>query len=91
MNINEIKTVLGEKPKHLGTDNSVQNQLRDAGLRQAANGPDNKTSILTSQFSSETSVAARVYNNSLNSHLSINQHKANLPTPKVDETAENTT
>ncbi|MFT5676864.1 MAG: hypothetical protein ACI808_002813 [Paraglaciecola sp.] len=91
MNISEMKTVLGEKPKHLGTENSVQNQLRDAGLRQAASGPDNNASILTSQFSSEISVAARVYNNSLNSHLSVNQHKANLPIPKVDETAENTT
>ncbi|MFT4746847.1 MAG: hypothetical protein ACI8XG_000924 [Congregibacter sp.] len=91
MNIHEIKAGLGDKPKHLGTENSVKNQLRDAGLLQAVKGHDNQASILTSQFSSETSVAVRVYNNSLNSHLTINQHKANLPTPKTEESTENTT
>ena len=42
MNINEIKAVLGDKPKHLGKDNSVQNQLRDAGLQQAVSAQDNQ-------------------------------------------------
>ena len=35
MNINQLNAFLGDKPLHLGKDNSLQNQLRDAGLVQA--------------------------------------------------------
>lgn len=85
MNISDLKAFLAEKPKHLGQDNSVQNQLRDAGLRQAVGAQGNHVSILTSQFSSKTSVGLRVFNNALNSNLAIDQQKPGLPVPKQDE------
>lgn len=85
MNISDLKAFLAEKPKHLGQDNSVQNQLRDAGLRQAVSAQGNHVSILTSQFSSQTSVGLRVFNNALNSNLTIDQQKPGLPDPKQDE------
>jgi len=35
MNISQLKAFLGDNPQHLGNENSIQNQLRDAGLKQA--------------------------------------------------------
>jgi hypothetical protein len=88
MNISEIKAFLGDKPKHLGQDNSVQNQLRDTGLRQAIGAQGNTVSLLQSQFSSQTSVGLRVFNNALNNSISINQQQANLPAPTQNDEAE---
>ena len=85
MNISDIKAFLAEKPKHLGQDSSLQNQLRDAGLRQAVSGQGNHVSMLSSQFSSQTSVGLRVFNNALNSNLAIDQQKPGLPAPKQDK------
>ena len=85
MNVSDLKAFLAEKPKHLGPEDSVKNQLREAGLRQAV-GPQGKyVSILSSQFSSQTSVGLRVFNNALNNNLALDHQKPRLPVPKQEE------
>ncbi|MFT5313014.1 MAG: hypothetical protein ACI8Z9_001498 [Paraglaciecola sp.] len=88
MNISDLKAFLAEKPKHLGPDHSVQNQLRDAGLRQAVGTQGNHVSMQSSQFSSQTSVGLRVFNNALNSNLVLDQKNPRLPVTKQEELDE---
>jgi hypothetical protein len=85
MNISQLKAFLGDKPQHLGNDNSIKNQLRDAGLKQAISGQDSQVSQRVEQFSSSTSLGVRVYSNALNNTLEIDRHKPNFSTPNSEE------
>lgn len=81
MNIGEIKAFLGDKPQ-ANPSVSVQQQLREQGLQQAANGVVRQTEGQSFGFSSPTTVGIRVYHNSLNQSLQIEGKKANLPAPE---------
>ncbi len=81
MNLGEIKAFLGEKPARANPNEGVQQQLREMGLKQAAQGGAREVTFAQSIFSSQTTVGLRVYNNALNSSLTINENKANLPKP----------
>lgn len=81
MNINELKAFMSEKPNHLGTHSSIQNQLRDAGLRQAIGSQGNEVTMLSSKLSSNTAIGARVFNNALKQNLTLDNQGAKLPTP----------
>lgn len=83
MNINELKAFMNEKPQHLGAENSIKNQLRDSGLRQVTGMQGSEVSLLTTKFSSNTAVGARVFNNALNQNLAIGEQQAKLPIPKA--------
>jgi hypothetical protein len=78
MNISQLKAFLGDKPQHLGNENSIQNQLRDASLKQAISGQNNEASQRMEQFSSSTSLGLRIYTNSLNNTLEIDRHRPNF-------------
>jgi hypothetical protein len=88
MNINELKAFMSEKPKHLGAQNSIQDQLRDSGLRQVKGAQGSEVSLLATKFSSNTTVGARVFNNALNHNLAIEQQHAKLPSPSDQATDE---
>ncbi|MFQ3236344.1 MAG: hypothetical protein ACI9C4_001915 [Paraglaciecola sp.] len=86
MNINELKAFMDEKPKHLGAQNSAQNQLRESGLRQIADTQSNNAPLLTTKFSSNTAVGARVFSHALNHSLALDQQYAKIPGPgETDE------
>lgn len=85
MNISQLKAFLGDKPQHLGKDTSIQNQLRDAGLKQAISGQNNSVSQREDKFSSSTSLGVRIYTNSLNNTLEIDRHKPNFSAPVSKE------
>lgn len=85
MNISQLKAFLGDKPQHLGSENSVQNQLRDAGLKQALNAPNTQVTNGLDKFSSSTSLGLRIYSNSYNATLEINQQKPNFSPPENKE------
>jgi len=85
MNISQLKAFLGDKPQHLGKDTSIQNQLRDAGLKQAISGQNNPASQSVEKFSSSTSLGVRIYTNSLNNTLEIDRHKPNFSAPEPKE------
>ena len=85
MNISQLKAFLGDKPQHLGKDTSFQNQLRDAGLKQAISGQNNPASQSVDKFSSSTSLGVRIYTNSLNNSLEIDRHKPNFSAPEAKE------
>tara|TARA_R110000868_G_scaffold18084_1_gene78372 strand:- start:389 stop:1792 length:1404 start_codon:yes stop_codon:yes gene_type:complete len=85
MNISQLKAFLGDKPQHLGNENSIQNQLRDAGLKQAISGQNSQGSQRVDQFSSSTSLGVRIYTNSLNNTLEIDRHKPNFAAPVSEE------
>jgi hypothetical protein len=78
MNISQLKAFLGDKPQHLGNENSIKNQLRDAGLKQAISGQNIPNSQSVDKFSSSTSLGVRIYSNSLNNTLEIDRHKPNF-------------
>jgi hypothetical protein len=75
MNISQLKAFLGDKPQHLGNENSIQNQLRDAGLKQVISGQHSQASQKVDQFSSSTSLGVRIYSNALNNSLEVDRHK----------------
>lgn len=81
MNLGEIKAFLGEKPTRANPNEGIQQQLREMGLKQAAQGSGREVTFSQSILSSQTTVGLRVYNNALNSSLTINENKANLPKP----------
>ena len=81
MNISQLKAFLGDKPQHLGNEDSIQNQMRDAGLKQAISVPNNQASLSVDQFSSSTSLGVRIYSNSLNSTLEVDRHKPSFSAP----------
>ena len=85
MNISQLKAFLGDKPQHLGNENSIQNQLRDAGLKQAISGKNDPASQSVDKFSSSTSLGIRIYTNSLNNSLEIDRHKPNFSAPDSKE------
>jgi hypothetical protein len=85
MNISQLKAFLGDKPQHLGKDNSIQNQLRDAGLQQAIVAQSNPAAISVDQFSSSTSFGVRVYSNALNNTLEIDRHKPDFSAPETEK------
>ncbi|GAC20073.1 DUF5610 domain-containing protein [Paraglaciecola arctica] len=82
MNISQLKAFLGDSPQHLGKETSMQNQLRDAGLKQAISGQNNPVSQSVDKFSSSTSLGVRIYTNSLNNTLEINRQKPNFSAPE---------
>jgi hypothetical protein len=86
MNISQLKTFLGDKPQHLGSENSMQNQLRDTGLKQAINGQNSQISQRLDQFSSSTSLGVRIYTNSLNNTLEVDKRKPEFSAPKTKKT-----
>jgi hypothetical protein len=86
MNISQLKAFLGDKPQHLGNENSIQNQLRDTGLKQAISGQNSQTSQRLDQFSSSTSLGVRIYTNSLNNTLEVDKVKPDLPAPDTKNT-----
>lgn len=80
MNFSEIKAFLGAKST-VSPNETVQSQLRETGLQQAAEGIRSGNASSVSQLSSQTSVSLRIYNNSLNQTLQVNDKRANLPVP----------
>ncbi|NCP66174.1 MAG: hypothetical protein GW763_06520 [Paraglaciecola sp.] len=80
MNINQLKAFLGDKPLHLGKDNSLQNQLRDAGLEQAVRLQEKQNIQQTDKFSSSISFGAKVFANTLNASVEIDGRKPSLNT-----------
>jgi hypothetical protein len=78
MNISQLKAFLGDKPQHLGNENSIQNQLRDAGLEQAITGLISQSSHRVEQFSSITSLGVRIFSNALNNTLEVDKRKPEL-------------
>jgi hypothetical protein len=86
MNISQLKAFLGDKPQHLGNETSIQNQLRDTGLKQAISVQNNQTSQKLDQFSSSTSVGVRIYSNSLNNTLEVDERKPDFSAPVTKKT-----
>lgn len=82
MNINQLKAFLGDKPAHLGSENSVQNQLRDSGLQQAAALQANQTAVKADKFSSSVTFGARVFSSALNTTLEVNAKKPDFSATK---------
>jgi hypothetical protein len=80
MNINQIKAFLSDKPQHLGSEDSIQNQLRKTGLDQAISGQNNQILQRDDKLSFSLSLGVRVYSNALNSTLEIDRQKPNLST-----------
>ena len=87
MNISQLKAFLGDKPQHLGNEDSIQNQLRDAGLKQAISVQSNQASQSIDQFSSSASLGVRIYSNALNNTLEVDRRKPDFtaPDPKESE------
>ncbi|MFT2092360.1 DUF5610 domain-containing protein [Paraglaciecola sp. 2405UD69-4] len=85
MNINQLKAFLGDKPQHLGAENSIQNKLRDSGLEQAMR---TQTSLQSDTFSSSKSFGVRIYANSMNSSLEVNRQKLNFSVAEKEKTEE---
>lgn len=84
MNFGEIKAFLGDKPQQ-NPNVAVKQQLQEEGLKQAAEGitlPSNSADKkLTASLSSQTTVGLRVYNNSLEKTIEVDNKKTKLPTP----------
>ena len=85
MNISQLKAFLGDEPQHLGNENSIQNQLRDAGLKQATSVQNSQTSQSVDQFSFSTSLGVRIYSNALNNTLEVDRLKPDFSAPDSKE------
>jgi hypothetical protein len=85
MNISQLKAFLGDKPQHLGNENSIQNQLRDVGLKQAVIGQNIQASQRVDQFSSSTSLGVRIYSNALNNTLEVDNLKPDFAAPDSEK------
>ncbi|GAC15966.1 DUF5610 domain-containing protein [Aliiglaciecola lipolytica] len=81
MNFGEIKAFMGDK-SHINPNDAIKNQLREAGLKQAEAGISMSAESTVSKLSSQTTVGLRIYNNSLNQTLQIDDKRANLKTPE---------
>ncbi|MEP1386150.1 MAG: DUF5610 domain-containing protein [Paraglaciecola sp.] len=88
MNISQLKAFLGDKPQHLGSENSLQNQLRDSGLEQAARNQSNLQKLQSDTFSSSSSFGVWIYSNSMSSSLEVNRQKPNFSVPEKDKAEE---
>ncbi|GAC36568.1 DUF5610 domain-containing protein [Paraglaciecola psychrophila] len=86
MNISQLKVFLGDKPQHLGNENSIQNQLRDTGLKQAISGQNSQSSQRLDKFSSSTSLGVRIYTYSLNNTLEVDKRKPDFSAPDTKKT-----
>lgn len=84
MNLGEIKAFLGDRAEQARQNLDVKEQLREAGLQQAAKGLSLQGAV-TGAFSSQTSIAIRVFNSSLSQSIELNQKKADLPAPKKQD------
>ena len=83
MNISQIKAFLGDKPQHLGNENSIQNQLRESGLKQVISGQNIQASQRVDQFSFSNSLGVRIYSNALNNTLEVDRQKPNFSAPDL--------
>jgi hypothetical protein len=83
MNISQIKAFLGDKPQHLGNENSIQNQLRESGLKQVISGQNIQASQRVDQFSFSNSLGVRIYSNALNNTLEVDRQKPNFYAPDL--------
>ncbi len=83
MNLGELKAFVGDKPAQVTPDQQLKQQLQEIGLRQASNYVSIGSNAGTTVVSSQTTVGLRVYNNSLNQTLSLNQKQPNLPNPEA--------
>jgi hypothetical protein len=88
MNINQLNAFLGDKPQHLGNENSIKNQLRDVGLQQAISGQNNQTSQKMDQFSSSSAFGIRIYSNAFNNTLEVDRIKPDFSAPDPKESKE---
>jgi hypothetical protein len=84
MNFSEIKAFLGNKPT-VNPNEIAQNQLREAGLKQATEGIRVNPESSISQLSSQTTVGLRIYNNSLNQNIQLDEKQPRLPAAKDAE------
>ena len=75
MNINQLKAFFDEKPQHLGDKSSLQNQLRDSGLKQAAENQSNFVSLRSDKFSSSATFGVQVFSSALSNSLEVNSQK----------------
>jgi hypothetical protein len=88
MNINQLNAFLGDKPQHLGNENSIKNQLRDVGLQQAISGQNNQASQKVDQFSSSSAFGIRIYSNAFNNTLEVDRIKPDFLAPDPKESKE---
>ena len=80
MNLGEIKAFLRDKPAQANPNEEVNQQLREIGLRQAAQGVSSQSSI--SVVSSQTTVGLRIYSNSLNQSIELNSKRPQFTPPE---------
>lgn len=88
MNISQLKAFFSEKPEHLGGKDSIQNQLRDSGLRQAIDAQSNFASLKADKFSSSATLGVKVFSNALNTTLEVNHQKPDFskkPSKEVEK------
>jgi hypothetical protein len=85
MNISQLKAFLGDNPPHLGNENSIQNQLRDVGLKQSLVGQNSQAIQRIDQFSSSTSLGVRIYSNALNNSLEVDKLKPDFAVPDTQK------
>ena len=84
MNISQLKAFLGNKPQHIG-DDSIKNQLRDAGLKQAITGLNSHALQRVDQFSSSASLGMHIYSNALNNTLEVDRKRPDFSAPESNE------
>ena len=85
MNLGEIKAFLRDKPAQANPNQEVNQQLREIGLRQAAQGVSSQSSI--SVVSSQTTVGLRIYSNSLNQSIELNSKRPEFTPPEKKQTS----
>ena len=88
MNISQLKAFLSEKPQHLGGKDSIQNQLRDSGLRQAIDAQGNIASLKADKFSSSATFGVKVFSSALNSSIEVNNQKPDFSEKTPKESAQ---
>lgn len=79
MNLGEIKAFLRDKPTQANPNQEANKQLRDIGLRQAAEGVRSYASL---SVSSQTTVGIRVFSNSLSQSLAFNSTRPDFSPPE---------
>ncbi|MCV2886625.1 DUF5610 domain-containing protein [Aestuariibacter sp. AA17] len=82
MNIGDIKAFMRDKPDMANPNQELRRQLQETGLNQAMSGIRNQSSI--SVMSSQTTIGIRVYSNSLNQSLVVNNERPNFSKPEKD-------
>ncbi|WP_088330162.1 DUF5610 domain-containing protein [Lacimicrobium sp. SS2-24] len=83
MNLGEIKAFLGDRAHQSGRSD-VQNQLREAGLRQAASQP--ATAVTLSQsMASAKSVALNVFGSAMSENVVVDGKRSKFERPQQEE------